>query len=566
MTAVENNLDVDLFSNLQSTESEIQSEAPKYNEQESFVRKCIHPPSAVPGYAGLPTNDARSEVNLEWRTMNINRTPFICDVSNGKVRAVQPNDLNAFDYAYLHTNGGRVLSIPFIRNATNPNGNMTQDVNNVTKVDQYDFKNWHKDANLFRVAYKSSTHYLNATMFNDTGIVTGNQFNPSLLFSGKFLALADFNPCMFYSMIKEGLRLGIYTIANSNDLISRAKYHEIAQHHRHEIHRKCGLNQTDIIKMDPNVNIQIINFGTTTDNGIVPTNSQILQNSMRSYGGKAKEGAFSVQRLNTIAPSWHAAATTKNDDLQGLYECWYSVVDKDTDQIFVSPFYDNCAEGTPCSEQPILLDTIWTSDMTFSWVSFTGLSLNSQTSTSTQLMILKQYIGIEVQPATSSAWSGMMKLGPKPDLTAMQGLMDAMYELKDVLPARYNFWGVLGQIAGQGIQTFGNAILNSLLEKDKPKKNKGSVKQMEKKMGDMNIGRPNKTKKQPNNIQTQPSNNKQRRPRKQHNYNPAQPMVLPPTAPVPPPQQLALVPYRKPHASKPKPRRPTRVFYRSRRQ
>ena len=64
--------------------------------------------------------------------------------------------------------------------------------------------------------------------------------------------------------------------------------------------------------------------------------------------------------------------------------------------------------------------------MTMSWVKFSGLSLNPAAGAtgypSTQLMAIKQYIGIEVQPSPISAWSAMMKLGPKPDLQSLQAL------------------------------------------------------------------------------------------------------------------------------------------------
>ena len=93
------------------------------------------------------------------------------------------------------------------------------------------------------------------------------------------------------------------------------------------------------------------------------------------------------------------------------------------------------------------------------------MSLDSQTSVSTQLLIKKTYCGYEIQPCVASAWSGMMKLGPKPDISIMQAMMDGFYELKDVMPARYNFWGAISSLASSGVKGPGSSILSALADK-----------------------------------------------------------------------------------------------------
>lgn len=186
---------------------------------------------------------------------------------------------------------------------------------------------------------------------------------------------------------------------------------------------------------------------------------------MRSGAWKAQDGTFTVQRLNTIAPSWLSASNTDNAE-SGLYECYFYVKDANGVTQF-SPFFDNAPEGIDNQtllNEYVLHDTLWSKDMTWGWTFYQGLSLNSQTATATQLLIKKYYTGYEVQPTPRSAWSGMVNLGPKPDLMAMQALMDAFYELKDILPAKYNFWGTLGTLAAQGLKTFGSSILDSLMK------------------------------------------------------------------------------------------------------
>jgi len=101
--------------------------------------------------------------------------------------------------------------------------------------------------------------------------------------------------------------------------------------------------------------------------------------------------------------------------------------------------------------------------LTFSWQRYDGLSLNSQTSVSTQLLLRKYHVGFEVQPTPRSAWAGMINLAPKPDALTMQALEVAFYELKDGMPARDNFWSALLPIAAQGLATFGSSLLQKIL-------------------------------------------------------------------------------------------------------
>lgn len=503
-SGVNNAVDVDLFTEMQMQgDTEVQSRAVSQRPEIAFVQKCLHPPSALPGYQGIPTNDARSQVCLEWRRMNLNNTPYFFDQTTSKVRAVTPDDLGQFDYAFLHLNGCRVMSVPYIFNRSV--NTMTQDLNNVQTINQYNWKSWASDANLHRMVYKSSTHTLNATAFNDTGIVVGNQFNPNILFHGSLTEMADIMPTNFRAFVKSMIRAGYVT--TTTDPIDRERFNSFPRYIREDILEACNLKPGTILRLDPDVKIQVLNFSYSSMNQFptaVPTNDSILQNSLRSYGGKALEGAFSIQRLNTIAPSWCAAANTvnMNDEtiIPGLYFCYIFTLGGDGDAHFV-PLHENAAVDDTPDKLKILQDTLWTKDMTMSWVKFSGLSLNpvatGSSYPSTQLMAIKQYVGIEVQPSPVSAWGAMMKLGPKPDLQSMQALMDGFFELKDVLPARYNFWGTLGSIAAQGLKTFGSSILENLMSSGgskskpssksaKPKKEMAEVRDVARKEDSLN--------------------------------------------------------------------------------
>lgn len=494
-TAVANPVDVDLFSNLHN-DTEVQTSVDKHTETDAVIRKCLHPPSAVPEFCGIPTNDARTQVVVEWRDMEIMNAPRVQDLKIGSptyntVIECGPENLQTYDYGFIIPNGARVKHIGYVRNNTAPERRMMQDLAGVAVEQLYNFKNWKNDANLYRPVAKSTTLYPNMTMFNNTGMVTGNQFNPNILFAGTLIGMVNDNPALFYSIVKSMIRVNQVKVTRNTDKIER--WLQIPHHHRVEVLKRLNLSPTEHLDLDPNTTHQIILLGKlSTAEGIqnFPSSSQILGNSLRSYGGKASEGAFSIQRLNTISPSWLAGTNTFeatiDAEISGLYQCWTAEVEGTGTDYFLSPLYENMDVGQNFGEAKSLYDTLWSKDMTWSFVLFSGLSLNPQTNAMTNLLIKKTISIYEVQPCLASAWAGMIKLGPKPNLMVMQAMMDGFYELKDVLPARYNFWGTLASMASNGLATFGTSLLSSLAKRvmggksnkggSKPKPNPSKIK------------------------------------------------------------------------------------------
>lgn len=464
-----NPMDFDMFTKLQHDDMTQGVDAEKLSPTQSFVRKCLHPPSAVPNYCGLPTNDARSQVTVEWRGVGINSTPRV-RTSAGAIANLTPADLSTFNYIFLQPSGARVVSIPMIQWANSTD----LDLANVQTVNSYDFDNFRRDATLYRPAYKSITYHLNATAFNNTGTVVCNQFNPSILFSGTITELAEQNLSLFTTFCHS--KHNPSSIPTREDI---ENWECLPKHCRDEFIRKHNLPANTVVGIDPNLNIQILNLSTASTAFPAPSSTQILQNSLRAYGGVAKEGVFSVQRLNTIAPRWLTASRAANSgNIPGLYQCYYYVNPVGTPVL--APFYENAAVATTSADLKILSDTLWSSDMTWSWVRFDGLALNTQSNVSSQLIIRKYYSGIEVQPTVTSAWSGMLRLAPKPDLKHMQALLDAFYELKDGMPARYNFWGEL--VAGVApmitgaLKDLGSSVIGGLFGKKNQQRKQGNVK------------------------------------------------------------------------------------------
>lgn len=473
----ENTLNPEESANL-LTNSEVQTVVKVVDPELSFIQKCLHPPSAIPGYIGIPTNDARSQVCLEFRLPTVCSTPLFLNPTTSAVSAVTQYDSQAF----LSLSGLRVANVGFLK-GTGTGGLWVQDVNpsNTLINDNYNFDNFEKDATVFRSTYRSLTTYLNATAFNNTGFVTVSQFNPSMTFRGVLDRMVENRP-LFNNFVKNGLQSGFIKTFNSrhpdfDDLI--ATFHQFPKHVREDVCHFCGLDDGTYPKIDPAAKLQILNLGasnlgnTGSTGYAIPTTSQNVQASIRSYGGLAREGTFSVQRLNTIAPRWIAADNTV-DATSGLYQCFMTWVES-SGQTKILPMYNTSTVGILNINVAILRDTAWSEDMTMSWTIYQGLT--DSLTTVPPYPILKHYIGCEIQPAYKSPWTPNAQSGPKPNLAAMQNLMDRFYDLKDGMPARYNFWGTLGAMAADGIAKFGSSILDGLLNKSKSKGDNKVVKE-----------------------------------------------------------------------------------------
>jgi hypothetical protein len=231
--------------------------------------------------------------------------------------------------------------------------------------------------------------------------------------------------------------------------------------------RARGLN------LDPDNFLQIINMGKVgyeSDNvSLVPTPSQIAQNSMRSYQDKFINGAFVVSRVNTLSPKWMSGSNTQTN-IRGLYECWSYTIGIDG-QPHLLQLHDPAAPGA--STAPVMLDTLWTSDMTWQVIRMQGISPNPITpsannSATVSPIAIKHYYGIEAQPVWNGPWNGIARMSPKPSLSEMQALMDTFYEMPDGMPAKFNAMGAFLPFLATALPHALNFVTD-LINKKKPK-------------------------------------------------------------------------------------------------
>jgi hypothetical protein len=473
--AATNDINEDLFAKLQQPDTDVQNSAPDdIDPLDAAVRKCIHPPSSIPNFTGLPTNDVRSQIIAQYVDVGINTTPIIFDRGTGQTRQVTAADLGTFDYAFLMMNGNKNNFVSFIYNVTS--NVLEQDFANISQNDAYNWDNFAADATVSRLAARSATFCLNATAFNDTGMVTGAQFNPNIMFAGTLYAMLDTMPMHFYSFVKsEHRRISSYPNyrrcdRRHPDYTTHSKnFSQFPTYVQAEIRRHLEMPEDEYPTLDPNTTIQVVNLGRTGSSGvvnsIVPTPSQLMNMTTRSYTGKAREGAFVVSRQNTVSPAWCSAGLATSGGVLGpgqLYQCYTFTGDISTGSHFV-PIAGPCGAGL--SIIPTLLDTLWSKDQTWSWVYFQGLSMNPNVGTSLQLIMRKVYSTIEIQPSPISPWAGLTRPAPMPNVRTMQAIMDAFYSQKDCLPARYNFWGTL-LAALPGLFSAGESVVKLLTKSE----------------------------------------------------------------------------------------------------
>jgi hypothetical protein len=484
--ATDNNIDIDLFDKLQ-IDNEVQTTSKRLNPVNSQLLKLTHPPSAVPGFEGLSTNDTRSQVVLEWKSVGIINTPLIYDYNQSKTRyATDPRR-----YAFLVTNGARVLAMSFCYNeSTGSEENLTQDLSGVIYNENININTWAENSNLYRPVARSLTTYLNATAFNNTGIVSGVQFNPNILFQGILGTLAKDNLAIFVELVKRKLKLGYNVVSRKPVLVNRSadtpftpsSFDKFPKYIRDELRDRLHLTTDEEVDLDPNAGVQIFNIGELGPEGnpgglptIVPTPTQMVNMSTRAYTGKATEGTFGVSRLNTVSPAWLSGSNTVlKDPHRGLFECWYFSIAPDGGPT-LTPFLENAKPGAGPNELYPLMDTMWSKDMTWQWHYYQGLTTNAQATPSTSIesiLAYKIYATFEIQPTPRSAWSGLQKLAPKPNVDALQQVLDAFYDIKDVLPCKYNFLGGLATIAKKGLSFLGNTFMDGLSKKEHVKDNR----------------------------------------------------------------------------------------------
>lgn len=472
------------------------------NEADALIRKIVHPPSCQ-DIPGLPSGGARSQVLLELKQLKSMNRPL---VPNGTVDDLVYADVaSRFAPALLVLNGVRVSAVQFIYNGNAGSvyeGNTIQDVANVYYNDSLDFDTWATNANLFRLIYKSTTVTLNATMFNDVGLVAAYQFTPSLLFSGTLAGFLDssrvdalkfINDLYFRNGIVKYGEKGFVSVDESKVDLHHC-YHVIhADHHHFDIAKKGWLkfprsvradicdsfNSSEfaaknkivvdveaakyVLSLNPDSNIQILNLNNSGNgvNNYAPTINQVVSTG-RDYSTDAKEGCFMVQRLTQPNIQWLNATRTSgraDNPIPFLYGCY---IFTNAGSTYLPLLEQRTVPGT--GPIVILRDTAWTDQMTMGWIVFDGLQTNLLSpATFYQMLNVKSICGLELQNTVAGAYAPLAKPGPIQDEAIMERLLFTLNEFKDGMPASFNSWGMLATLAGNVIANVAPKLINRFL-------------------------------------------------------------------------------------------------------
>lgn len=443
-----------------SASNEQAHEFKNMSPERAMILKLTHPPTTVPELEGLPTNDARTQVVIQWRNNDILKTPSIV-TEQGVTEDVDWSTVT--DYGFIVPNSARVQYIGCTYGPVGSpvEGQYVQDVKNTKIQDNFDFSVWSKTVNLYRPIYKSTTLYSNVTMFNNVGSINVQQFNPAILFAGKLSEFSFQSPELFARFLKDGVAASRISLGGA----VHCDYNLSAVEH---YFRSTG-QKTSGFDLDPSTTIQVIDLGKVgyeqDVTSLMPTPSQINTNSMRSFAGKFQDGAFAVQRLNTIAPRW-LVGSRPSINYNGLYECYTYTVLSDGTGHFVP-----LAEQTAPGKSKVLLDTLWSQDMTWTFIRCQGLTAQSVTSQDIPPFLIKQYYGMEAQPVWGGPWNGLSRESPRPSLKAMQQLIDAFYAMPDAMEAKYNFLGTILPFL-KGLIPAGVSLLSGLFKPKEEKKDR----------------------------------------------------------------------------------------------
>lgn len=211
----------------------------------AWIEKYLHPPvDKRSTYAGIPDLNNTPSVHLEYRAVN----DFSAMEGDGKATSVHPTmaflqTSSAYMPVYLFNNdlNNNIVRESLTQFQINPN----LQVANMTSI-----------ASSGRIAYKSSTYELNATEFNNQGVVTVAQFRPNINLTTNSVALLKYSKSKNFERFVNLLH-HIYCSSEFEIIDDKKKYN-----------KSDGLSNKihDIMASNANNSIQIVTLGSIPQN------------------------------------------------------------------------------------------------------------------------------------------------------------------------------------------------------------------------------------------------------------------------------------------------------------
>lgn len=464
----------------------------------AYVNKVTHPPSPMSSdYQGRPDCSAPNVVLMELKS-EVNIPPILTfPTSASAVKTVNPSSL-----LFVQTSGAVVMNYIFMWLADSassvsgwvqPQGQtavattqpaVTQNAPCSANSSGYNFNSWQTDIASHRKTYKSSTYYLNATNFNNQGIVTSAKFKPDIVSGSSLLTLFEQH---------KGDR------ASASSLLSAVK----------AACRDRGLsfkfNESDFVIVDKDgVSIpgeqmayQIWEYGNfdTNRGDALPfsnqiyyntlfpaTSSDLLVSSPKAATRPAREGAFVVQQQEDEVIPWvsnYTTSATTPATPTGLNLSFIRYLRGQT-AVYI-PLYNRQINGAAFS--PATAEVPWSS-LDWSFTLFEGLTVPTTVGTSltsVPYVTAKSFLGLELQPRSSSSLVTFQRTLPLPDADAIRMAIGIMHARPDSLPAAANDLGSIAMTAMRYIPTAVEWLKNIFGGKNSKTENKTEEKKVVKK-------------------------------------------------------------------------------------
>lgn len=422
----------------------------------AYVNKVTHPPSPMTSeYQGRPDCSQSNVVLLELKS-EVNVPPIIT-IPTGITTTVTQNPSSLL---FLQASGGVCSNYVFQQVSNFPNPTLSngwvQPQNQGSSSTQpaisqvsppstlnsgYNFNNWNTDVASFRMTYKSTTYYLNATSFNNQGTVTTAKFKPNII-----RAVGSLQFLQLHSESQES------TNSARRALRAALNHHNESRPSGEKIRMTDGYEVIDpVTNATDAFNFQIIDFGrnsgailnaTSTNqlyiNNCMPlTASALMTFSPKAATRPARDGAFVVQQQVGPVLDWQATQETINAQAtipSGLCLSFYRVWNGTSYQ--VAPLYSTQSTAN----SPSTGEVQW-GDLDWSYTLFEGLTVPTTVGislTSVPYITLKSITGYELQVQPNSSLASFQRSLPLPDPDAINMAIGIMHARPDSLPSSAN--------------------------------------------------------------------------------------------------------------------------------
>lgn len=355
----------------------------------AWVEKYLHPPSALrASYNGIPDLNNTPSVNLEYRLESEQTPPTGTGTST--LYVLPPSVYtHAYRFAVNPTSAGfseESLLVP-----ENPN------------VDLPEFS---KTAESYRMAYRSTTFYQDATAFNNAGMIYTSQFRPNVAEYTERDIAAFHQRFYAHKGAKEAIKLLTKSQAVEDGF------------------EKLGLSDKVGLPSSGNV-LQVISLGK-----IPQTGGEVLMRSPKSVARRANEGAFVVHQFSEPTQSYKSMARSyeKRTAVPPLRYGVFSFFEyENAAGEYVLASFSSRKDGSAAPDLP------WY-EMTWAFVLYTP-AVGTDTAAP---ILLKTIVGVEVQPTSGSLLQAVVKDSPLYDQQALRMASMMRQQMPDSLPASAN--------------------------------------------------------------------------------------------------------------------------------